>query len=92
MNIRVHTTHCCPKCGCKYGHEDCPVAAGRYLPEYDCEVCEEIENDWKTDERTIELQRQRDYFLSLIKRAEPFLPERAERLLIEFNEVIKEYK
>lgn len=34
----VHVTHCCIY-GCKYGDDDCPVAAGKVLPQYKCEDC-----------------------------------------------------
>lgn len=26
--VAVHATHCCRRCGCKYGDESCPVTAG----------------------------------------------------------------
>ena len=35
----VHATHCCPVFGCKYGDEDCPVAAGVVEAVYACESC-----------------------------------------------------
>ena len=35
----VHTTHCCPLFGCKYGDEDCTVATGQAEAEYECEDC-----------------------------------------------------
>lgn len=41
----VHTTHCCPRHGCKYSSEDCPIKNGRAEPVYTanngCEFCEE---------------------------------------------------
>ncbi len=37
----VHASHCCPKCGCKYGDADCPVKSGRVEVEYLCEFCED---------------------------------------------------
>jgi hypothetical protein len=41
-----HETHCCPLHGCKYGDEDCPVAALEIEPKYPknngCEECEEF--------------------------------------------------
>lgn len=37
-------SHCCPRHGCKYGYEDCPVATGKVQPKYPknngCESCE----------------------------------------------------
>lgn len=36
----VHTEHCCVVHGCKYGHEDCPVANGQKDQSYPCEECE----------------------------------------------------
>jgi hypothetical protein len=36
-DICVHASHCCRKHGCKYGDDDCPVAAGTIEQEYDCE-------------------------------------------------------
>lgn len=54
----VHTSHCCPRFGCKYGDEDCIVATGEANPEYPCEDCTclffnkdaaaESEKWWKT--------------------------------------------
>lgn len=42
-NEGVHAAHCCPKCGCRYGAEDCAVASGTVQPEYPpdngCENC-----------------------------------------------------
>lgn len=35
----VHESHCCVKHGCKYGHEDCPVAMELTKQQYPCEVC-----------------------------------------------------
>jgi hypothetical protein len=39
-HIGVHVTHCCDKCGCRYGDEDCPVATGKLKPAYKCVDCE----------------------------------------------------
>lgn len=42
----VHERHCCPKHGCKYGDEECPVVLG--LTEKHnthCEMCEDEYND-----------------------------------------------
>jgi hypothetical protein len=38
----VHESHCCPKHGCKYGDEDCPVV-NRKTDKYNlgCESCQE---------------------------------------------------
>lgn len=38
-NKDVHTEHCCLEHGCKYGEDDCPVAAGRKVQSYPCESC-----------------------------------------------------
>jgi hypothetical protein len=35
----VHTSHCCEKCGCKYGDPDCPVENGTAEQEFACEEC-----------------------------------------------------
>lgn len=37
--LSVHDAHCCPKHGCKYGNEDCPVEAGKE-PGITCETCD----------------------------------------------------
>ena len=39
----VHETHCCPKHGCKYGDDSCPVMLG--LTNKHNENCEGCEND-----------------------------------------------
>lgn len=42
INIRcVHTEHCCPQCGCKYGDENCPVVKQVAKPSHKCLDCEE---------------------------------------------------
>jgi hypothetical protein len=51
--VGVHTSHCCPKCGCKYCDPDCPVELGLLEAEYDCESCE------------AELEELRNRFLSM---------------------------
>lgn len=38
---RIHAAHCCLKCGCKYGADDCPVVAGAVSAKYACENCAE---------------------------------------------------
>lgn len=43
--VGVHTSHCCKKCGCKYGDSDCPVVLGTREAEYLCEWCEEEKED-----------------------------------------------
>ena len=35
----VHIRHCCLHHGCKYGHDDCPVASGMQKQEFACEYC-----------------------------------------------------
>jgi hypothetical protein len=44
------STHCCPRHGCKYGHDDCPVFDGKVAPEYPpdngCEQCEYEETEY----------------------------------------------
>lgn len=37
--LSVHDAHCCPKHGCKYCDEDCPVALGKE-PGIRCEDCD----------------------------------------------------
>lgn len=40
-NWGVHERHCCPKYGCKYGDNDCPVVLGLTDKHNDhCEMCE----------------------------------------------------
>lgn len=42
----VHERHCCPKHGCKYGDEDCPVVNGETDKHNEhCEMCEDNFND-----------------------------------------------
>lgn len=36
----VHSSHCCTRCGCKYGNDDCTVVLGTEEQEYPCEACE----------------------------------------------------
>lgn len=38
---KVHTSHCCAVCGCKYLSPFCPVETGRLPAEYPCEFCTE---------------------------------------------------
>lgn len=33
----VHTEHCCTRCGCKYGDEDCSVLLGKQKQTYSCD-------------------------------------------------------
>lgn len=35
----AHDTHCCIEHGCKYGHEDCPIANGVRRQKFLCESC-----------------------------------------------------
>lgn len=44
MTIRpgVHETHCCPKHGCKYGADDCPVTLGLHTGNPGCELCSDF--------------------------------------------------
>lgn len=46
MNTSIHTSHCCPIHGCKYGDEDCPVVAGKAEAEHQCEDCSEEEGEY----------------------------------------------
>lgn len=39
--IGVHSTHCCPKCGCKYGDPQCPVKLELIETVFLCESCEQ---------------------------------------------------
>lgn len=55
-------THCCPVHGCKYAHVDCPVLAGRVVPEHPnnngCELCErERKRDQEAARRAREFSR-----------------------------------
>lgn len=43
--VGVHTSHCCPKCGCKYGDKDCPVVLGTHKAENECESCQYFKED-----------------------------------------------
>jgi len=54
----VHTEHCCRKCGCKYGNDDCTVATGIKKASYSCKECsvqkyngpEQVDSvDWDED-------------------------------------------
>lgn len=36
----VHAAHCCGVHGCKYGNEDCGVAAGTLEQKHPCEYCD----------------------------------------------------
>ena len=38
----VHSSHCCTRCGCKYGNDNCTVVLGTEEQEYPCEDCEPI--------------------------------------------------
>ena len=51
---RVHAAHCCLKCGCKYGDDDCPVCSGRVEQKYPCEFCKEEKPDYSVRPPTIE--------------------------------------
>ena len=44
-NKCVHTEHCCLKHGCKYMHDDCPVANGTKKQSFDCWDCESDQRD-----------------------------------------------
>jgi hypothetical protein len=47
--LSVHDSHCCPRCGCKYGRDDCPVASGTERG-IRCEECqEELSAGWSFD-------------------------------------------
>jgi hypothetical protein len=37
----VHATHCCERCGCKYGDDDCPVVLGKVegIERSACDYC-----------------------------------------------------
>lgn len=39
--LGVHATHCCKRCGCKYGDPFCPVVSETVVAEFPCEDCEE---------------------------------------------------
>ena len=44
----VHTEHCCARCGCKYGDDDCPVVLRKKRQSRKCgtlELCEGF--DWE---------------------------------------------
>lgn len=43
--VGVHASHCCARHGCKYGDQDCPVAAGRVAQDHACEVCSLVEEE-----------------------------------------------
>lgn len=46
MGDGVHASHCCRRCGCKYGDDsDCAVMQNRVVQEYPCEMCEQHEAD-----------------------------------------------
>ena len=35
----IHARHCCVKCGCKYGEDNCPVVNFRVMQRYNCPDC-----------------------------------------------------
>lgn len=41
LRYGVHAAHCCARCGCKYGDEDCPVVSGEIEAKYDCSECDD---------------------------------------------------
>ena len=43
--LGVHASHCCKKCGCKYGSEECPVVTGEVEADFDCMDCENEKQD-----------------------------------------------
>lgn len=48
----VHKTHCCSVHGCKYGDDDCPVAAGTIKQDSLCEECPDplqnaLDTEWR---------------------------------------------
>lgn len=43
--LSVHDSHCCPKHGCKYGDDDCPVELKKE-PGIQCEYCDEFEEQY----------------------------------------------
>lgn len=42
--VSVHDAHCCPKHGCKYGKDDCPVELGKEQG-VRCESCDFDDED-----------------------------------------------
>jgi hypothetical protein len=61
-NRNAHPSHCCPKHGCKYGYDDCPVVAGAVQPTYPnnngCEMC--VERDDPIDAEIARLQAENE--------------------------------
>lgn len=54
--IGVHLTHCCVRCGCKYGDPECPVETGMMQPECECWDCEDRKEQLKGELETLTLQ------------------------------------
>ena len=72
-HIGVHATHCCKRCGCKYGNSDCPVVIGTIKAVHGCEDCEADERDF--DEYIDSLNRD-DLYTLLEKVQETILTKR----------------
>ena len=51
---RVHASHCCLKCGCKYGDDDCPVCNGKIEQKYPCKLCNDDGPDYSVKPPEIE--------------------------------------
>lgn len=56
----VHRTHCCPRHGCMYGYDTCPVEQGDVVQEFQCEWYHREEDElerYDTDQLIAELVR-----------------------------------
>jgi len=64
-DTEVHNTHCCHRCGCKYGDENCPVANGKVsgIARSECDYCEH-DSDIDAEEYIKSLRESRDRLLS----------------------------
>lgn len=69
----VHTSHCCPKCGCKYGDDDCPVVLGTHEAKFECESCTWFKEELRASFASMTIEELSDtvtYLQNLIKNHE----------------------
>ena len=73
--IGVHVTHCCKRCGCKYGDDDCPVELGKVEAEFECEFCESRLNSLVDELENASLEELEKVFYALTLRPQLFIRE-----------------
>lgn len=73
-DTEVHATHCCHRCGCKYGDEDCPVVLGGVvgISRSECDYCCD-DTDIDAEQYVRELRESHDRMLAEMKRYLPVL-------------------